>query len=352
MIGLETAVRLYELCQDVVNGGKGVSAEHQHRAERTRNEALENVKAKGMKSATGTAADVRGARGGLGKRKRKSRGEPLHTGLASLGSDGVLGGSGGGEEEADSDDDDDGRCSAKEQTCRDVVGKAVASGNPGRQLRSARRSPRSYEPEDAGGEELVKTLAGYIVRKMAREEEKEREQEVSSSMHQRIATVEAGVEALGQRFRGIKQRLDQMLGVFERFAGGAAPAAPTFAPSSPAAPAPAFPAPMGTGKYSNGRGSTPPAPTPAAAMAVVSGTSSRPAAVGVDRPGEGLGPAARTNARLEVGRVTGQAPAGRRIRGDVVRLPGLSGHGASSSSAAPLGARPSGGLASRPPWKP
>ncbi|CAB1102247.1 unnamed protein product [Ectocarpus sp. CCAP 1310/34] len=179
-------------------------------------------------------------------------------------------------------------------------------------------------------------------------------------MHQRIATVEAGVGALDQRFRGIEQRLDQMLGVFERFAGGAAAAAPTFAPSfpaapapaSPAAPAPAFPAPRGTGKYSNGRGSTPPAPTPAAASAVVSGTSSRPAAVGVDGPGEGLGPAARTNARLEVGGVTGQAPAERRIRSDDVRLAGLSGRGASSSSAAPLGARPSGGLASRPPWKP
>ncbi|CAB1106439.1 unnamed protein product [Ectocarpus sp. CCAP 1310/34] len=100
---------------------------------------------------------------------------------------------------------------------------------------------------------------------------------------------------------------------------------------------------MGTGKYSNGRGSTPTAPTPAAAAAVVSGTSSRPAAVGVDGPGEGLGPAARTNARLEVGGVTGQAPAGRRIRSDDVRLSGLSGHGASSFSAAPLGARPSGG---------
>ncbi|CAB1109502.1 unnamed protein product [Ectocarpus sp. CCAP 1310/34] len=184
MIALETAVRLCESCKDVVNGGKGVSAEHQHRAERTRKKALENVKAKGKKSATGTVADVRGARGGLGKRKRKSQGEPLHAGLTSLGSDGVLGGSGGGEEEADSDDDDDvviegeddGSCLAKEQPRRDDVGKAVASGNLGRQVRSARRSARSYESEDAGGEELVKTLAGYMVRKMAREEEKERAQ--------------------------------------------------------------------------------------------------------------------------------------------------------------------------------
>ncbi|CAB1111743.1 unnamed protein product [Ectocarpus sp. CCAP 1310/34] len=185
-------------------------------------------------------------------------------------------------------------------------------------------------------------------------------------MHQRIATVETGVGALGQRFGGIEQRLDHMLGVFERFAGGAAAAAPTFAPSFPAAPAfsaapapafpaapaPVFPAPMGTGKYSNRRGSTPPAPTPAAAAAAVSGASSRPAADEVDGPGEGLGPAARTNAHREVGGVSGQAPAGRRIRSDDVRLPSLSGRGASSSSAAPLGARPSGGLASRPLWKP